>query len=299
MAQARGDYAPNSFASGDFRTMLDRLALAWGCAVADLQFTAYYSYDGASERKDITLGEVEAISGILPPLGSVLVHYQIGKPDGRTAQFGRTMDGMRIAVEADDVIRAQNVLNMVVQALKLSPYEPEFMDEWLAGRVEDLELRLVALERRASEAPLRCFLSFRFSESSAATAREVEQYLTLMGVEVVSGIEYEPRRVEDKVRDRLLSGVDFVVYLVTSEGESSWLRDELATATAQGAIPVPLVEAGSHVDPGLLGNIEYIPFAAGHPGDCWIRLAQAVRYVAAARLSTGERAEAPSEGPGA
>jgi hypothetical protein len=49
------------------------------------------------------------------------------------------------------------------------------------------------------------------------------------------------------------------------------------------------VEEGCILDESLLGNIEYIPFAPGHPGDCWIRLGQAVRYVAAARLDTVER----------
>jgi len=300
MATARGTYRPNSFESSDLRTMLERLAVAWGCTVAELRFTAHYSQGAASEGKDITLSEAEAISGFKPPLDSLLVHIRTASLGShRIAQFGRYADGIIVSIEADDMIRAQNALNVVAKALKLSPYNPEFIEELLVRRIEQLESHVAALEKNAARAPLRCFLSFRFSESSSTVAREVEQYLSLLGVQVVSGIEYEPRRVEDKVRDRLLSGVDFVVYLVTSEGESAWLRDELATATAQGAIPVPLVEEGCSLDKGLLGNIEYIPFAPGHPGDCWIRLGQAVRYVAAARLDTVERQEGSAEDPGA
>jgi len=300
MASARGDYTPNSFKSSELRTMLESLAVAWGCTVAELQFTAHYSQGAASERKGITLGEAQAIRGFKPPLDGLLVYFKTASLASiRMAHFSRFLDGISVEIEADDMIRAQNVLNVVVKALKLSPYEPAIIDELLVGRVEQLESRVTALERHAARAPLRCFLSFRFSESSSTVAREVEQYLSLLGVHVVSGIEYEPRRVEDKVRDRLLSGVDFVVYLVTSEGESAWLRDELATAAAQGAIPVPLVEEGCSLDEGLLGNIEYIPFASGHPGDCWIRLCQAVRYVAAARLDMVERQKGSAADPGA
>ena len=300
MARARGEYTPNSFQSSDLRTMLERLAVAWGCTVAELGFAAHYSQDAASEGTDITLSEAEAISGFKPPLDSLLVHFQTAASIGSTriAQFSCYADGISVSIDADDMIRAQNALNVVAEALKLSPYKPKFMEELLVGRVEQLQSRVAALERNAARAPLRCVLSFRFSKSSSTVAREVEQYLLLLGVQVVSGIEYEPRRVEDKVRDRLLSGVDFVVYLVTSDGESAWLRDELATATAQGAIPVPLVEKCCSLEEGLLGNIEYIPFAPGHPGDCWIRLGQAVRYMAAARLDKLERQEGSAEDPG-
>jgi hypothetical protein len=287
MAQAQAEYQPNSFREADFSAMLERLAIAWGCNVADFSFTAYYSTGAASDKREITLGEARVLTGIVEPLDHLMIHYRIGKPEGRTAHLRRSFDGLSITVDGDDMIRAQNTLNVLASTLGVTEYMLQGLDEELAARMDDAESRLSSLERAASAAPLRSFISFRFSEGSAAIAREVEQYLAILGVDVVTGFDYEPRRVEDKVRDRLLSGVDFVVYLVTSEGESSWLRDELATATAAGALPVPLVENGSMLDQGLLGNIEYIPFDPGHPGDCWIRLAQAVRYVGAVR-STNE-----------
>ncbi|MDO9535577.1 MAG: hypothetical protein Q7J85_09690 [Bacillota bacterium] len=279
MAKASAHYTPNTFDSAAFRKVLERLATAWGSNVEDLGFKAFYSQGQASDEKEITLGEAETLSGIVPPLDHLMISYGIGTTSYRTAHFIRRLDGMEITVYADDMISSNSLLKYIVEVLSLSPYELRFSDELLERRIDDIESRVTALETTVAETPLKCFLSFRFSDTSSAIAREVEQFLSLLGIEVVSGIEYEPRRVEDKVRDRILSGVDFVVYLITSEGESSWLRDELATATAQGAIPIPLIEDGCILEEGLLGNIEYIPFSPGHPGDSWIRLVQAVRYI--------------------
>jgi len=289
VARAYGEYEPNSFSPSDLATAIEQLAVAWGCSKTDIKFSVSYSYGNCSEDKDISLREAESFTTIADPVERLMAHYY-PRPGQHAAHFSRTYSGaLSISVTADDMIAAQNLLAVVASALKVTPYEPKEVDsseDELKTQIGAIEARLRSLEKAVSEAPLRCFLSYRFSQTSSRLAWEVERYLSLLGVEVVSGAGYEPRRVEDKVRDRILSGVDFVIYLVTAEGESSWLRDELATATAAGASPVPLVEEGTDIDKGLLGNIEYIPFAPGHPGDCWIRLAEAVRYVRATRSSS-------------
>lgn len=296
MASAHGMYKPNAFPDGTFHTMLRRLAAGWGGSFENLKLNAVYTYGTATDDKHITLEETESITGIAPPLDSLRIYCDNKTDDKhvmRSASFYRSeFNTVKINISAEDIISAENLLRQVVSTLKLTEFdisEIQFSDDVLAERLEEVESRVATLEREATHPQLKCFLSFRFSNPSSAIAREIEQFLALLDVKVISGIDYEPRKVEDKVRDRLLSGVDFVVYLVTSDGESYWLRDELATATAQGAIPIPLVEDGCMLAEGLHGNIEYITFAPDHPGDAWVRLTQAVRYVAKIRLSEKEK----------
>lgn len=305
MATAHGSYKPNVFADGALREAIERLASGWGGTTNNIEVIAHYSYGSASDEKVVALEETESINGIISPLDRLHISYSNRVNDiSHYAALRRHFESVfesvvDVTISADDIISAQNLLNQVASTLNLTQFdsnELRFSDEALEEDLKELESRVTALERTAVHPQLKCFLSFRFSKPSSFVAQEIEQFLTLLGVKVVSGLDYEPRKVEDKVRDRLLSGVDFVVYLVTSEGESSWLRDELATATAQGAIPIPLVEEGCNLAEGMHGNIEYITFAPGHPGDAWIRLAQAVRYVAEAKLSNIEKQQSIDNG---
>lgn len=285
MARADGKFEPNSFLSSDFREMIDKIASVWGCGIQDLSFYARYCFENASDEKDLSYNEVCAFTRINENCDSLSISCKMFS-ENRFVMFRQDSGCLFISSCADDIIRAQNLLQIISSTLKLSNYSPKESLIFKSNRFDEIESRISKLEWASSQTPLRCFLSYRFSELSSSIAHEIEQFLGLLGIEVVSGLAYEPRPIEEKVRDRILSGVDFVVYLVTAEGESSWLRDELATATTAGAFPVPIVEVGSHIENGLQGNVEYIPFTSGHPGDCWIRLVQAIRYVRASRKET-------------
>jgi hypothetical protein len=141
-------------------------------------------------------------------------------------------------------------------------------------RVEQLEEALLAPSRR-----LRCFLSYRFTESNEIVALKIQQFLTLVNVEVLSGATYEPRQVSEKVLSRLREPLDLIILLITSNGESMWTRDEIGAAIHRGIALVPLVEKGAKFEPGLFADIEYVEFAAGHVGDAFLKLLQAVHFV--------------------
>jgi hypothetical protein len=120
-------------------------------------------------------------------------------------------------------------------------------------RVEQLEEALLAPSRR-----LCCFLSYRFTESNEIVALKIQQFLTLLNVEVLSGATYKPRQVSEKVLSHLREPLDLIVLLITSNGESMWTRDEIGTAIHRGIALVPLVEKGTKFEPGLFANVEYV-----------------------------------------
>jgi hypothetical protein len=147
--------------------------------------------------------------------------------------------------------------------------------------IEDLSERVAALERQASDRPsiLTCFLSFQFTGVSVEYARQVRHFLELLDVRVITGQGYEPKPINEKVRERLQESLDFVVVIEVTERKSAWTRDEIARAQQPGVFLIPLVEQGATFDRGIFGDHEYIEFAPGHIGDAFAGLLEGVSYV--------------------
>lgn len=146
--------------------------------------------------------------------------------------------------------------------------------------VEELMARVSTLEaERSSDPRVTVFLSFQFDDKSKAYAAQVETYLRLMDVDVITGLGYEPRRVSEKVNERLSSGIDGVVLIEVAGSSSSWTRDEIARAQSPGVFLIPLVEAGGKFDSGIFGDHEYIRFGEGHVGDAFVGLVEGINYI--------------------
>jgi hypothetical protein len=126
-----------------------------------------------------------------------------------------------------------------------------------------LESRVLALEKLSKDTarPLRCFISFKFDDKGTAIqADRLKRLLAALRIEWVTGEQFEPRRIEDKVKSRLRADVDFIVAVISKAGESKWIRDELADANARGLRVVVLLEVGASFDKGIFGALEYIPY---------------------------------------
>lgn len=130
-----------------------------------------------------------------------------------------------------------------------------------------------------SDRRLRAFLSYRFGNpENEAAAGVIQRFLELENVEVLTGRSYEPRPLHEKVADRL-AGLDLLVLIVGVDGESSWGRDEIATARALGAAVIPIVTDGAKFDAGLFGDLEYITVPQAHIGDAMLPLLEALTYI--------------------
>lgn len=147
--------------------------------------------------------------------------------------------------------------------------------------IEDLTERVAVLERQHSDRrqPLTCFLSFQFTGAAVEYARQVRYFLELLDVRVITGQGFEPKPINEKVRDRLKESLDFVVVIDVQERKSAWTRDEMARAQQPGTLLIPLVEQGATFDRGIFGDHEYIEFAPGHIGDAFTGLLEGVLYV--------------------
>jgi hypothetical protein len=94
----------------------------------------------------------------------------------------------------------------------------------------------------------------------ASTVERLKRFLAALGVESITAEQFEPRRIEDKVKERLRADVDFVVATICKAGASSWIRDELVDANARNLRVILLLEKGATFDRGIFGTMEHIEY---------------------------------------
>ena len=257
--------------------------------------------DGTDFERRVELREIETMCDVAK---QPFIVVNTTAESGFTLFMGpNSADTFQITIMAETVQILNDVRATLEQVLQLQQsqeglYDPfsgetdRLITEALAPvlkRVEQLEEALLAPSRR-----LRCFLSYRFTESNELLTLKIQQFLTLLNVEVLSGATYEPRQVSDKVLSRLREPLDLIILLITSNGESMWTRDEISTAIHRGITLVPLVEKGVKFEPGLFADIEYVEFAAGHVGDAFLKLLQAVHFVREQKQAKGRNSGASS-----
>ncbi len=201
------------------------------------------------------------------------------------------LDGKRDLIRLDVTAGSANTLSDVIALLEaqlgLTITKSPDRNAEREARLSSAEQQLVALNERVASLEgslrqlsprLRCFLSYRFGEGNDLLALHVQRFLALLDVEVVTGQGYEPRRISDKISDQL-ANLHFLILLVLRDGESLWTRDEIATARASGLYVIPVVEEGAQFESGLFGDLEWISVSAGHVGDAYLKLLEAVTYI--------------------
>ncbi len=172
-------------------------------------------------------------------------------------------------------LKLKEVDKSIVDKNKIS-YTEELKS--IKGRIDILEDMVLHKERI-----LTCFISYRFNENDKKIAFELSRFLDLIGIDVKSGVGYEPRRISDKVMSKLNDNIDFIIYIVSDSGESMWTRDEIALSFGQDKYVIPLIEGNQKFQSGIFGDLEYINFEKGHVSDTFIGLLEAIQYIKSKR----------------
>lgn len=170
--------------------------------------------------------------------------------------FSKEVEGKSFSVYAPDD-KSFRCLEMIAVSLALEQTEPPVDD------LEALETRVAALEKAAKDAGNnpKCFISFKFGDPQTVTqVNSLKRLLAAVHTEFLTGEQFEPRRIEDKVKARLRADVDFLIAVITKAGESEWVRDEIADANSRGLWIVILLESGATFDEGIFGTLEHISY---------------------------------------
>ena len=123
----------------------------------------------------------------------------------------------------------------------------------------------------------------------------LKRFLSAAGVDWITGEQFEPRHIEDKVKTRLRADVDFVITVISSAGQSTWLRDEIGDAHAREVWIIALLEKGAGFDQGVLGTLEYITYE-GVVDTTFIQLLEGINFIRAEKTRRADPPSAPTSG---
>lgn len=289
--------------AGAFATVLENLGVDASAAQYSIREKLA---DGTDVHRRVGVDE---LATVCDRAGQSVTHTSIGPESGQYWQVSfwchADMCLLHVAVRtpaALETVRRSFVDALALEELRAAE-EEQTGEEKQFQSLESVTRRLEAVEEVVlnPRRPLRCFLSYRFTDTNEIAALRVSQFLRLLGVEVLSGASYEPRRITEKVLSKLNQPLDFIVLLVTTDGESMWTRDEVGAAVHRGIALVPLVEDGTAFEPGLFGDIEYVRYASGHIGDSFLKLLEAVSFIReqhGTQTSTVAHSRSPADGAG-
>jgi hypothetical protein len=168
-------------------------------------------------------------------------------------------------------------------ALNLGLEESEEPADEVIAAIDALTSRVLMLENVATniERRLKCFISFKFDDAGTLAAVDrLKRLLTAVRVDWLTGEQFEPRRIEDKVKAQLRADVDFVIAVISKAGESKWIRDELSDANARGLWIVLVLEDGATFDKGIFGTLEHLRY--GHAiGQIFPEMLEGINFIRA------------------
>ncbi len=171
------------------------------------------------------------------------------------------------------IARFMNLHRQALQTITLS----DFIDRDLVQSMAQFLGLQDEVPLNTSRAPERsAFVAHRFDELGTATAEKVSRFLELLGFTVVSGRGFSPASVAAKVRARL-SAQAIVVVVLTPGDDATWLIQESVLGESLGKPLIVVRDHDAPFKPGLLADLEYIPFRTPHVETAFVSLLEGLR----------------------
>jgi len=259
--------------------------------VMDIEYKEDYKYEitkkigkEGSENKRIDINEVGNIVEIGNNITKVGFGYNYPDYEQEIIDITGFDEYLNLSVLSTTAEKASEIINLFKVELELEEYIVEDKKEnvinYLKNEIENINNRIINIEQTILDnKKLNAFISCRFDDISENYVNQLARFLELLGINVITGMGYEPRAISEKVLERLSNNIDILFYLIHSSGESIWTRDEMAVSIGKGSNIIPIVEKGIKIEQGILGNYEYIPFEKNHIGDSFLRILEAINYI--------------------
>jgi hypothetical protein len=255
-------YAPKLLQVGEFKGALEQAvsALLGPEAIITVTYPRHTGRAGVTDSIDLGPESLRAVVDF----GKIDLSVRARLPDYSKAvsiSFRRDDDDAAVRVYAHGELSFECLERV---ALDLGLEQTEAPEDPFDRAFKGFESRLATLETAARkiDGNLKCFISFKFDDpGTAAQVDRLKRLLDAVRVEWVTGEQFEPRRIEDKVKARLRADLDFIIAVISKAGESKWIRDELADANSRDLSVVVLLEDGGNFDSGIFGTLECVPYS--------------------------------------
>jgi hypothetical protein len=120
------------------------------------------------------------------------------------------------------------------------------------------------------------FIAYRFDEVGENLALKLSRFLELLGFSVTSGRTYSPKRISEKVEERIAKQSLFFVIL-TKGNDNTWLNQEPTLAKSQNKPVFLLKDTGYDYTSGIFSDQEFIPFHLNSFEKTFIQILEGLR----------------------
>ena len=127
-----------------------------------------------------------------------------------------------------------------------------------------------------SNLPRTAFVVRRFDSTGAVAADKLARFLELLDFKVVTGRAYSPKSIAEKVRTRIQEQ-STVFIILTPGADDTWLIQESILGDIKGKPLFILKETSVDFKPGMLKDMEHIPFTLPHIDTCFIPVLEGLR----------------------
>ena len=199
-------YEQKRFELGELSQAIRRVLEPSSVDLEEMEFDVGYQDGETHEGRELSIEDISRIHSLSGPGNPHYLRFVWHDKKEQYCYVKITCYGTSLDICAGSPTgeTTGNILSEFENSLDLVPYSsPETEEDGGGNWFQRLERRVTELERRleTTDDKLSCFLTYRFHKHSKVYALELTRFLQLIGVEVVSGAGYEPRRVSDKVKD--------------------------------------------------------------------------------------------------
>ena len=275
-------YIWRKFELGELSTVIRDVSKYFDVDPVNIDINAHYYTEEGNESKKLKINEIGGICELGKDPDSVVWGFHDKDHLWHSLSIKGSIDSLTVVLWMQTAEEAANIISLLEKKLNLEKFIEKELEEDKNEIIPSNYPNNITKEKEQryldNNENLRCFISYRFNPKSKALVLELTRFLELLNVDVITGLGYEPRKVSEKVLSRL-ENIDFAIYLITDEGESTWIRDELAVSIGKGYNIIPLVENNAKMENGILGDWEYVPYETNHIGDTFISLIEAINFI--------------------
>jgi hypothetical protein len=266
------------FKYGELKHVFNLIFEEYNIEIDKQVFSCRSVIDDITYHNDIYLQDLNEITELNDRFRSLSIDFKREK--NRTGiRIFASYFAIHVSIETGTIEEMNKLIYLFKNELNL--------EEYIKDETKTIEYRLDRIEEKIDffenifqekKRKLRCFVSLRFDEESKKYFYILKEFLNLIDIEVESGLDYEPRRISDKVISKLESNIDFVIYLIIGD-ESYWTRDEIVVGTQMGYILIPLFIKGVKFTAGIFADLEYIEFEKDKIETSFIKILQGIRFI--------------------
>jgi len=228
------------------------------CQISDLNWEALTELSARLEKFKIVIDKINIDITLLPDKYTINSINQLlefikkqGIPKEYIIDISAKRNNNNITLR---VLRSKNIHLQEFLLISISNVDG---DEELNSIMKFLNLE--AAKYMPKKIERTAFIAYRFDDIGETLALKLSRFLELLGLSVTTGRAYSPKKISEKVEERMRS--QSVVFVILTKGEdNTWLTQEPTLAKTMKKPIFLLKDNEYNYTAGIFADQEFIPF---------------------------------------